>query len=142
MEHRILEDAYADFFKVVSADDEENKRKQLLSSRSEHRSIVSRIRRKKSPERRSHDWDLKAKLGRPPTFQDIKQVVEDAEKDWKGKDRLLHGKAQKCFHSFCKTLGAHSTMLQMIPSQNNYTASFCGAISTLVKVRVTDMCST
>ena len=68
------------------------------------------------------------------SFEDFRAAVADVEEAWKDKQRLFGGKAQKFFHSFCKTLDAHSNFLKMIPNQNEYCSIFCASITTLIKV--------
>ena len=70
-----------------------------------------------------------------PTATDVVEVVKNAEKVWKEKERLGHGKVQHFFNKFCNKLGQHKSMLEMLPAQNEYFSVLCGAISTLINVR-------
>lgn len=68
------------------------------------------------------------------TTSDVVEAVQDAEKMWKEKERLGHGRVQSTFHSFCKILNRHKSLLEMLPSQNEYFSVLCGAITTLINV--------
>lgn len=70
-----------------------------------------------------------------PTAKDIIEAVQAAESQWREKERLGHGQVQKRFHSFCRFVGRHKAMLDMLPSQNQYFSVLCGSITTLIKVR-------
>ena len=74
-----------------------------------------------------------------PTVNDVVEAVKGAEKTWKEKERLGHGRVQKSFHSFCRVLGRHKSMLEMLPAQNEYFSVLCGAISTLINVCLNDL---
>ncbi len=45
-----------------------------------------------------------------------------------------HGKTRHYFDRFCNNLSSHSTILEVLPSQNQYLSIFCGVVKTLLKV--------
>jgi hypothetical protein len=58
----------------------------------------------------------------------------------------MHGaKAQgpmtgvKSLRRMLKTMNAHKTVLQMIPSQENYASIICGVVQTFLKVRYSNV---
>jgi hypothetical protein len=68
-----------------------------------------------------------------PSLNDVIEAVQASETAWKEKERLGHGKVQKTFHAFCKIGGRHKSLLEMLPSQNEYFSVLCGAITMLIK---------
>lgn len=69
-----------------------------------------------------------------PTATDVIEAVKDAEQVWKEKERIGQGRVQNTFHAFCRVLDRHKSMLEMLPSQNEYFSILCGAITTLINV--------
>ncbi|MCJ1306787.1 hypothetical protein MMC25_000430 [Agyrium rufum] len=150
-EHALLQKAWEDFLQILQTEEKEQEDKKhrfsikRFSSKKPTKVVVAdrppkpttTALKKESSEPLSKQWQQKAQ-GTTGTvsFEDIVKVVEQAESNYKGKDETRHGKAQKHFHSFCKTLEGHSNMLQIIPSQNNYASIFCGTITTIVSASV------
>jgi len=72
---------------------------------------------------------------RPPTFDDVLQVVHDYEEDWQGK--RTKGKlavALGYLKKVCKTLDSHSYMLEVLPVGNEYVSLFTGTLNSIIKV--------
>ena len=98
----------------------------------EHQAAVEKRSKWHTKKRHAPEFALADK--EKPTVNDIVEAVKGAEKIWKEKERLGHGRVQKSYHSFCRLVGRHKSMLEMLPSQNEYFSVLCGAISTLINV--------
>lgn len=90
---------------------------------------------KKNAEQKNPHWRVDSKAGQPLGIEDIIASVDDARSYWESKPRLAHGKAQNGFHTFCKTVDAHSNLMKCLPEQSQYLSVFCGVTTTLIKVR-------
>lgn len=73
---------------------------------------------------------------RPQTLQDVLDVVESAELEWSKKRQGFWEKTKRSFHRFCKTLDAHSTMLEVLPTQSHYVSLFYGSLQSVIKASV------
>lgn len=71
-----------------------------------------------------------------PTMAGVIGLVADVQKTWQGKRKYgKRGKAMGYFHRLCRTLDAHSNILEVIPKGNEYVSIFAGTITTIIKVR-------
>jgi hypothetical protein len=72
---------------------------------------------------------------RPPTFDDVLQVVYDYEAEWQGKrTKGKFGVALGYLKKVCKTLDSHSYMLEVLPVGNEYVSLFTGTLKSVIKV--------
>ena len=94
----------------------------------------------------SHAWKLfrqnipKAEQAdfeaRPPSVDGLVNMVDSIARDWQNKrNTTKSGRFMKYFISFCETLDAHSTMLEMLPNGSEYVSLFTGALKSIIKIR-------
>lgn len=70
-----------------------------------------------------------------PTIAGVFSMVTNVEKTWQSKRKAgKRGKAMTYFHRLCRTLDAHSNILEVIPKGNEYVSIFAGTITTIIKV--------
>lgn len=82
------------------------------------------------PAKTLRDFEL-----RPPTFDDVLQVVHDYEAEWQGKrTKGKRGQALGYLKKVCRTLDSHSYMLEVLPAGNEYVSLFTGTLKAVVKV--------
>jgi hypothetical protein len=63
-------------------------------------------------------------------------MVTDVEKMWQNKRKEgRRGRTMNYFHRLCRTLDAHSNILEVVPKGNEYVSIFAGTITTIIKVR-------
>lgn len=75
-----------------------------------------------------------------PTIAGVFSMVTDVEKAWQSKRKEgKRGRAMVYFHRLCRTLDAHSNILEVIPKGNEYVSIFAGTMTTIIKVRLSDI---
>lgn len=63
-------------------------------------------------------------------------LVNSAIQGWEKKhESSKFGKAKKLFHKVCSSIDQHSTLLEILPQQNEYVALFYGTVQVVIKVR-------
>jgi hypothetical protein len=62
-------------------------------------------------------------------------MVHSVAREWQNKRaESKSGKYMKYFRGFCETLVAHSYMLEVLPSGNEYVSLFTGTLKTIINV--------
>ena len=73
---------------------------------------------------------------KPATVEDVIGVVRQIETNWqKRKQTGVWGKTKTCLRGVCNVMKAHSTLLELLPSESQYASVFCGTLKTLIQVR-------
>jgi hypothetical protein len=72
-----------------------------------------------------------------PTIQGAISTIMRVGKIWQEKrEKGKRGKVAGYFHRLCETLDAHSNMLKVVPSGNEYVSLFSGTIMSIIKASV------
>ena len=75
--------------------------------------------------------------GRVPSVEGLVEMVDTSARVWQEKrTNSKTGKFMKYFNGFCRTLDAHSTMLQILPDGNEYVSLFTGTLKTIISVKI------
>jgi hypothetical protein len=81
---------------------------------------------------KSEQEDLEGKI---PSVEGLIGMVHSVAREWQNKRaESKSGKYMKYFRSFCETLVAHSYMLEVLPSGNEYVSLFTGTLKTIINV--------
>lgn len=73
----------------------------------------------------------------PAHFENIVSVMEGIENEWQQKkEKGAWGSTKQYLRRVSNTIHSHKTLLQVLPADSQYVSIFCGAIQTLIKVRV------
>jgi hypothetical protein len=81
---------------------------------------------------KSEQEDLEGKI---PTVEGLIGMVDAVAKEWQNKRTASQsGKYMKHFTSFCETLDAHSSVLEVLPDGNEYVSLFTGTLKTIIHV--------
>jgi hypothetical protein len=68
---------------------------------------------------------------------DLISMVTTVSTEWENKrGKGKGGKAKSYFHRFCRTLDAHSNMLEVVPKSDKYVSLFTGTITSIIKASV------
>ncbi|KAE9365611.1 hypothetical protein N431DRAFT_519116 [Stipitochalara longipes BDJ] len=71
--------------------------------------------------------------GKIPTVEGLIGMVDTVAKEWQSKRVASQsGKFIKHFIGFCKTLDAHSAMLEVLPDGNEYVSLFTGTLKSII----------
>lgn len=62
-------------------------------------------------------------------------MVKEIDTASQGKKKKGIGRAVGYFHKFCRTLGAHSSLLKVLPEGSEYVSIFTGTLNAVIKVR-------
>lgn len=63
-------------------------------------------------------------------------MVNKVANEWQNKRTASKsGKYMKHFTSFCETLKAHSSLLEILPDGSEYVSLFTGTLKTIINVR-------
>lgn len=69
------------------------------------------------------------------SWRDVQAVVETVQQQWEQKrEKNRFRPAVGHLHKFCNTIQNHSSVLSMLPSNNNYVSLFYGSITTVIQV--------
>lgn len=72
--------------------------------------------------------------GRAPTILDVVKTVSDISATWELKRKQgKYGMAKQYFHNFSSGVGAHATMLEVLPAGNEYVSLFTGVLKSVIK---------
>ncbi|KFX93903.1 hypothetical protein O988_06577 [Pseudogymnoascus sp. VKM F-3808] len=71
--------------------------------------------------------------GRIPSIEGLVGMVNTVARNWENKRATSKsGKYMKYFTAFCRTLDAHSNMLEILPSGSEYVSLFTGTLKTII----------
>ncbi|KAF8846683.1 hypothetical protein BDZ45DRAFT_608575, partial [Acephala macrosclerotiorum] len=71
--------------------------------------------------------------GRIPSVEGLIGMVDTVAREWQNKrEESKSRKYMKYFTGFCQTLDAHSYMLEVLPSGNQYVSLFTGSLKTII----------
>lgn len=71
----------------------------------------------------------------PWHWKDVESAVGMLRAQWAHRSKESHvSQTMEWLRKMCRGLHNHSTLLKMIPSENNYTSLICGAVTMVVKV--------
>lgn len=69
------------------------------------------------------------------TWEQVEAITSAVQFQWEAKSKeSVVGRAKALFRRMCQGLNNHAGVLEMIPSQNNYTSLIVGSITMIIKV--------
>jgi hypothetical protein len=72
-----------------------------------------------------------------PTLEGMTKIVKDGLSSWDRKRREgLGGKIMSKFHSFCRAVDSHKTLLDVLPQSSEYVSVFYGSLTAILSVSV------
>jgi hypothetical protein len=94
----------------------------------------------------SHAWkDFRASLskdeqeqleGKKPSVEGLISMVNTVANEWQSQGMTSKsGRFMNNFTSFCETLKAHSSLLEILPEGNEYVSLFTGTLKTIINVK-------
>jgi hypothetical protein len=73
-----------------------------------------------------------------PTLEGMTKIVKQGLSSWDRKRReSWGGKVMSKFHSFCRAVNSHKTLLDVLPQSSEYVSVFYGSLTAITLVSVT-----